>query len=469
MASDYEKKMIEMQFQLRENQQYLSDAFKDLENWSGDMKVKEEKLINNSNRNDDIASEKTLPPVRNLATVKKKKKIKKTSKNETNDKKTTKIKAYDYRNWDKFDVDAACMEIDEKKSSSSSDYTTDEEWEEEQKKNRANWEKERGNLFLKDNLYDDAINCYTRAIELDQTNAIFPANRAMCLLKQEKYAAAEVDCTLSITLDPKYVKAFHRRGTARIGLKKLNEAKEDFEEVLKLEPFNKEAQKELIKIEKEVESMSIVFPIDKQIDKRSKKPLKRIQIQEINSDVDRKLEAARQEIKSKIKLNESDEKLFSISENKAEKSKNENEEVKIKKKVEKVEEKKFNKNIVIPSAPTNGFQFRKDWQMLANNLDDLAVYFKQIPPDFYPKLFMNGLESDMLSKIFLLLQKYLIQDENFDAFNYMNSLSQVKRFHTQILFFSNDDKTVIHNLLDHVKKSSNRTKNEIEELEKRYI
>jgi hypothetical protein len=102
MASDYEKKMVEMQFQLRENQQYLSDAFKDLENWSGDMKVKEEKLIDNSNRNDN--SDKLLPPVRNLATLKKKKKIKKTSKNETNDKKTTKIKAYDYRNWDKFDV-----------------------------------------------------------------------------------------------------------------------------------------------------------------------------------------------------------------------------------------------------------------------------------------------------------------------------------------------------------------------------
>ena len=100
MASEYEKKMIEMQVQLRENQQYLSDAFKDLENWSGDMKVKEEKLINNSNDR----NEKTLPPVRNLATVKKKKKIKKASKNETNDKKTSKIKAYDYRNWDKFDV-----------------------------------------------------------------------------------------------------------------------------------------------------------------------------------------------------------------------------------------------------------------------------------------------------------------------------------------------------------------------------
>ena len=46
-----------------------------------------------------------LPPVRSLATVKKKKKTKKnsdaTKKSET---KEQKIKGYDYRNWDKFDV-----------------------------------------------------------------------------------------------------------------------------------------------------------------------------------------------------------------------------------------------------------------------------------------------------------------------------------------------------------------------------
>ena len=53
MASEYEKKMIEMQFQLKENQQYLADAFKDLENWSDEMKVKEEKIIQSeSNKNE---------------------------------------------------------------------------------------------------------------------------------------------------------------------------------------------------------------------------------------------------------------------------------------------------------------------------------------------------------------------------------------------------------------------------------
>ena len=59
-------------------------------------------------------------------------------------------------------------------------------------------------------------------------------------------------------------------------------------------------------------------------------------------------------------------------------SKNVVEEIKTKKKVETTiqEAKRVVKNIVIPAAPTNGFQFRKDWQMLVNSLDDLGVYFK---------------------------------------------------------------------------------------------
>lgn len=170
---------------------------------------------------------------------------------------------------------------------------------------------------------------------------------------------------------------------ARLGIKKYNEAKEDFQEVLRLEPFNKAAQQELIKIEKELESMSIVFAVDKPIEKRSKKPLKRIEIQEINGDVDKKLEAARHEINSKIKLNENDEKLFSLNARNSlisEIGDKSVDEVKIKRteeiQIPKEEKKSIAKSFVIPPAPTNGFQFRKDWQILVNNFEDLCTYFK---------------------------------------------------------------------------------------------
>ena len=46
-TSEYEKNLIKMQFQMRENQSYMSDAFADLDNWSKEMKVKEKEIIEN--------------------------------------------------------------------------------------------------------------------------------------------------------------------------------------------------------------------------------------------------------------------------------------------------------------------------------------------------------------------------------------------------------------------------------------
>jgi RNA polymerase II-associated protein 3 len=66
----------------------------------------------------------------------------------------------------------------------------------------------------------------------------------------KRFQEAEEDCNKSLTLDPTFVKAYHRRGTARNSLGKLDLAKKDFEKVLSLEPHNKAAQMELERIVK---------------------------------------------------------------------------------------------------------------------------------------------------------------------------------------------------------------------------
>ena len=251
-------------------------------------------------------------------------------------------------------------------------------------------------------MLNEAITCYTCAIELDPYNAVYPANRAMCLLKQEKYGAAEVDCSLAITLDPKYPKAYHRRATARAKLGKLEEARKDYEQLLKLDPTSKLAQTELNKLEQSIEMRHLVFPIVKTEAQRSKKPLKRIDIEEINDESIDKIELVKniEEIKQRVKLNEKDEKLFESN------TKIQIMETTLPEKITEVEHSVNNvklnepetvKHIVknempellsptktsktithkkIPDAPINGYQFKKDWQFLSDNLEDLAAYFK---------------------------------------------------------------------------------------------
>mgnify|MGYP001793689613 CR=1 FL=1 len=64
-----------------------------------------------------------------------------------------------------------------------------------------------------------------------------------------RFGAAENDCTDAIALDPTYVKAYIRRGTARQKLKKLQGALDDYSQVMKIDPDNKVAQRSVIQLE----------------------------------------------------------------------------------------------------------------------------------------------------------------------------------------------------------------------------
>lgn len=229
----------------------------------------------------------------------------------------------------------------------------------------------------------------------------------------ERYGAAEVDCSLSIGLDPSYAKAYHRRANARVKLGKAEEAKRDYEELLKLEPNSKLAQVELNKLEQLIDSRRLVFPIDKKDEDKSKKPLKRIQIEEINDDSADRIEIGKnlEQINQKVVLSSKDEELFKVEKNALE---DKITELNIEKPKEIKEEPKAKPNleakkILIPNAATNGYQFKKDWQLLGSSITNLAEYLKKIPPADYQKIFLSGLESDTLSKILIIFRDYFVK------------------------------------------------------------
>ena len=58
------------------------------------------------------------------------------------------------------------------------------------------------------------------AIELHPT-AILYANRAMAAIRMENYGMAIQDAEAAIDLDPNYLKAFYRRGSANYALGKV--------------------------------------------------------------------------------------------------------------------------------------------------------------------------------------------------------------------------------------------------------
>ncbi|KAK3104066.1 hypothetical protein FSP39_024146 [Pinctada imbricata] len=479
MAS--EEKMIQLQYQMRENQHELDAFLKDMNSWEDDIKKKENEL------GQEKPMEEKLPPVRNSLQKKKKKRVKtKQAEEKPKPKKLSGydfrawdkldvvsillsgdwilcvyMSGYDFRAWDKLDVDKLCEEIDKEEKKSSSEYETDEEWELERRKQQAIVEKDMGNDFFKRGEYENAIESYTRGLNHDPSNPILPANRAMALLKQEKYAAAEVDCITALTLDPLYVKAYLRLGAARFGLRKFLEAKDAYEKALQLEPQNKTAQQEIGKIEKELSKaqmvthsmgdVGLVKPISKHVAQRSKKPLRRLDIEEIGveNDSERQTAIARvQEGQSQAKKrleaqdgasfekftsqNSTDSKKQSViassskdnqpkAKSVIDKSDASNDKVETQNM--KSEHKKNSSSMQAstsprPSAgstsprslgvPTSSYQFQADYKVLKRDQDAFYQYMKEINPEHYPKLLGQSLDADILMQFLRTFKEYFI-------------------------------------------------------------
>ena len=72
--------------------------------------------------------------------------------------------------------------------------------------------KQAGNAHMSSKEYDAAIESYNKAVSLDSTNAVYYSNRAAAYSSKGDHLAAVGDAEKAISVDPKFVKAYHRLG-----------------------------------------------------------------------------------------------------------------------------------------------------------------------------------------------------------------------------------------------------------------
>ncbi|KFR06639.1 RNA polymerase II-associated protein 3 [Opisthocomus hoazin] len=388
--------------------------------------------------------------------------------------------------------------------------------EDQQLKQKAITEKDLGNGYFKEGKYEAAIECYSRGIAADGTNALLPANRAMAYLKIEKYEEAENDCTQALLLDASYSKAFARRGAARVALGKLKEAMQDFEAVLKLEPGNKQAINELTKIRnelaekeqwthqeypavliKETEIKNIVKVIDNPLHLKSTKPLRRIDIEEIddtpNSDLPNTTSLVsnwRNSMSVETAENpDQDDQLATMDIPKAKHLKIEeisgtsplqlptsvkgiSSVLHPSSPVNKEREKEIKRSFIfaspVPDIPANSFQLESDFRKLKDCPENMYLYLKQIEPSLYPKLFQKSLDPDLFNQILKILRDFYIEkEEPALIIEILQRLSELKRFNMAVMFMSDSEKKITQVLFNHLNHMGLKDAS-VEELEKKY-
>ena len=88
--------------------------------------------------------------------------------------------------------------------------------------------KEKGNALVKEKNYKEALECYSKAIEIDPNDPILYSNRSAMHLNLSEFDQALTDAEKAISLKPDYAKAYLRKGKALEGQDKLKEALETY-------------------------------------------------------------------------------------------------------------------------------------------------------------------------------------------------------------------------------------------------
>ncbi|KAM7217854.1 Serine/threonine-protein phosphatase T [Rhypophila decipiens] len=122
--------------------------------------------------------------------------------------------------------------------------------------------KNEGNKAFGAHDWPKAIECYTKAIELNDQEPTFWSNRSQAYLKTEAYGYAIRDATKAIELKPDFIKAYYRRATAHAAILKPKEAVRDFKTCVKIDPGNKDAKLKLVECEKIVRQLAFFAAIE---------------------------------------------------------------------------------------------------------------------------------------------------------------------------------------------------------------
>lgn len=124
---------------------------------------------------------------------------------------------------------------------------------EQERDYNANNEKDKGNDCFRSGDLENALFYYSRSLVFDPQKPLVLCNRAQVYLKLKRYFKAIEDCTAALNIDSSLIKAWVRRGKAKLAQGEYVEAVKDFSQAKELEPSNKEVCRLLLSAQQKCE------------------------------------------------------------------------------------------------------------------------------------------------------------------------------------------------------------------------
>ena len=110
--------------------------------------------------------------------------------------------------------------------------------------------KDKGNLLVQEQKFAEALECYSKAIELDSNDPILYSNRSLMHSNLNEFDLALIDEGKAIEINPNYSKGYLRRGKALEGLGRFEEALNTYHSGLEKDNNNAKLMDAIKKLEK---------------------------------------------------------------------------------------------------------------------------------------------------------------------------------------------------------------------------
>jgi len=108
--------------------------------------------------------------------------------------------------------------------------------------------KQAGNTHFRNKDYGKAVECYEDAVKRAPKNATIRNNLAAALCKIMDFNGAKREIDVALDLDPKYVKAWSRKGDIEVLMKENHKALESYKKGLEIDPTNAACKEGLQKV-----------------------------------------------------------------------------------------------------------------------------------------------------------------------------------------------------------------------------
>ncbi|CAL1537604.1 unnamed protein product [Lymnaea stagnalis] len=332
-----------------------------------------------------------------------------------------------------------------------------------------------GNQHVQKGQYQEAVKCYSSSITLCPDQIACYTNRALCFLKLQMAAEAAADCDKALNIQADNPKALYRRALARKMLLQYKASLQDLIELLKLEPKNSAAQKEMNTVKQIYKEELEKLRAKKSTStiEQETKVRKRMKIEEVEDDDEEEKPRGKTAEKAKLQSKSRNVKVSQPSSGSKSKSNNNTE----KKSVHTEECSRKGQSVAPPIAPrlmkTTPYEFCQAWNSLKScqGSQPYAEILRQVSPIDLPKVISNKLDGQMLQIIVrCVYEEMVLKGENDLGYQILDNLCKVPRFSTVSMFMTSKEKKEVSAVLDILSKttSSAYTSSNIVRLKKEY-